>query len=244
MAILSDGTNALHYPEASWQREALLAFQHELSDQQSRFPCIPATVGHRLGQFRFGFAGDPATKDTARQLADLLHIYGQQSKEFGAYTSLIVFFDTTKQKELGLDVPSYFHIYWDLLSRTTAYDPASWPNDIPESPENALWEYCFGGEKYFMYCATPAHQQKKSRNFPCMMLAVTPRWVLQEFESKSKAAGIKREIRARIIAYDDSDIHPDLNAYGHPDNHEWKQYFLHDDNTSPLKCPFHRNKQD
>ncbi|MFP7169347.1 YqcI/YcgG family protein [Terribacillus sp. 7520-G] len=245
MTILFDGSDAHHAPLASWQQEALVALHKKLSDQQSRFPCIPAAVGHRLGQFRYGFAGDPTAADTAGQLADLLTIYGRQSKEFGHYTSLIVFFDTAKQQRLDLDVPAYFRIFWDLLSRTAAFDPSGWPDDIPENPDEALWEYCFGGEKYFMYCATPAHQQKKSRKFPCMMLAITPRWVLEEFKSKPRAAAsIKQKIRGRITAYDDNDIHPDLNAYGNPDNHEWKQYFLHDDNTSPSKCPFHRSKRD
>ncbi|MFP7493850.1 YqcI/YcgG family protein [Terribacillus saccharophilus] len=245
MTILFDDTNTETAITASWQKEALLAFHSKLLHQQDRFPCIPATAGHRLGQFRYSFAGDPTTKEAAVQLAESLRIYGQQSKEIGSYTSLIVFFDTEKQKEDNLDVPAYFRIFWDLLSGTTAYDPVNWPSDIPQNPDDALWEYCFGGEKYFMYCATPAHQQKKSRYFPCLMLAITPRWVLKKFESKPKAAaGIKQNIRKRILAYDTSDIHPDLNAYGNHDNHEWKQYFLHDDNSSPTACPFHRKKKD
>ncbi|PAF40638.1 hypothetical protein CHH69_01935 [Terribacillus saccharophilus] len=245
MTILFDSSNADNHLKTSWQQEALLTFHSKLSDQKSQFPCIPATVGHRLGQFRYGFAVDPTTEDAAKQLADFLHTYGQQAKEFGSYTSLIIFFDTTKQQELYLDVSAYFDIFWNLLSKTTAHDQQIWPIHIPNNPANALWEYCFGGEQYFMYCATPAHSNKKSRNFPCMMLAITPRWVLETFESKPKAAaGIKQKIRERILKYDLSDIHPDLNAYGNKDNLEWKQYFLHDDNSSPIKCPFHRRKQD
>ncbi|MFP7253075.1 YqcI/YcgG family protein [Terribacillus goriensis] len=245
MTILFDSYDADNHPKTSWQQEALFTFHDKLSDQQSHFPCIPATIGHRTGQFRYGFAADPTTAASAEQLADFLYAYGRQAKDLGSYTSLIIFFDTTKQQELHLDVPAYFEIFWDLLSKTTAYDSQSWPVHIPKDPEDALWEYCFGGEQYFMYCATPAHSSKKSRHFPCMMLAITPRWALKTFESKPKAAaGIKQKIRERILNYDSSDIHPDLNAYGNEDNLEWKQYFLHDDNTSPSKCPFHRRKQD
>ncbi|SNZ10256.1 hypothetical protein SAMN05421503_1644 [Terribacillus aidingensis] len=245
MTTLFDVHNSEYHQLTSWQQDMLQCFHSKLSDQENKFPCIPATAGHALGQFRYGFADDPTTEDAAKQLAGLLEEYGKNSREFGSYTSLIVFFDTAKQQELQLDVPAYFKIFWELLSRATDYDTSNWPVQIPKDPKEILWEYCFGEEKYFMYCATPSHQVKRSRNFPCMMLAITPRWVLEEFQSKPKpAAAIKNKIRQRIRAYDSNEVHPDLNAYGNNDNLEWKQYFLHDDNTSPARCPFHRRKQD
>ncbi|QXE00214.1 YqcI/YcgG family protein [Terribacillus sp. DMT04] len=244
MTTLFDIHNSDYHELTLWQQDMLQSFHSKLSDQESKFPCIPATAGHALDQFRYGFADDPTTEDAAKQLAGLLEAYGKSARELGSYTSLIVFFDTAKQQALQLDVPAYFQIFWELLSKATAYDTNDWPDQIPEDPKEILWEYCFGEEKYFMYCATPSHIVKKSRNFPCMMLAITPRWVLEEFQSKPKpAAAIKNKIRQRIRAYDSNDVHPDLNAYGNKDNLEWKQYFLHDDNSSPAQCPFHRRKQ-
>lgn len=76
MTILYDSYDTENHPKTSWQQEAILAFHNKLSDQQSQFPCIPATVGHRLGQFRYGFAVDPTTEDAPKQLADFLHTYG------------------------------------------------------------------------------------------------------------------------------------------------------------------------
>jgi FPC/CPF motif-containing protein YcgG len=73
------------------------------------------------------------------------------------------------------------------------------------------------------------------------MLAITPRWVLQEFNKhETFAKSIKSQIRNRLEAYDTIRIHPDLNSYGNKANFEWKQYFLRDDESSLSKCPFHR----
>jgi uncharacterized protein len=92
-----------------------------------------------------------------------------------------------------------------------------------------------------MYCATPAHTNRRSRHFDTMMLAITPRWVLQAFnKSEIRAKKIKDSIRKRLKNYDAIDVHRDLNRYGADDNYEWKQYFLRDDDTALTRCPFHR----
>ncbi|WP_223292362.1 YqcI/YcgG family protein [Salipaludibacillus neizhouensis] len=45
--------------------------------------------------------------------------------------------------------------------------------------------------------------------------------------------------------YDNTPVHSDLKTYGEDHNHEWKQYFIRDDNTTASECPFHRkNKKD
>jgi FPC/CPF motif-containing protein YcgG len=73
------------------------------------------------------------------------------------------------------------------------------------------------------------------------MLAITPRWVLENFNaSPTFAKKIKERIRKRLVNYDNIDIHPDLNSYGNENNYEWKQYYLRDDDTALSKCPFHK----
>ena len=132
-------------------------------------------------------------------------------------------------------------LFWEQLSKLASVDEMDWADDIPRDPDDPLWEFCFHGEKYFMYCATPSHQARKSRHFKTMVLAITPRWVLMEFNKKdSFAQNIKSQIRKRISEYDTIDIHPDLNTYGTEENFEWRQYFLRDDDTTITKCPYHR----
>lgn len=96
-------------------------------------------------------------------------------------------------------------------------------------------------EKSTLSIVPPAHKNRQSRHFDTMMLAITPRWVLQEFMKKETLASrLKNQIRKRLQKYDAVSIHPDLNSYGADDNFEWKQYFLRDDATTISKCPFHR----
>ena len=223
-----------------WEKHALDSFFAKMSDKEKPFPCIPATIGFSMNQLRYGFIGSPRRDTTIKELASLLTSYTEQSREFGNYTSLIIFYETPESMN-DAPVEEYEQIFWEHLSGLTALDEFEWPEDIPQDPHNPIWEFCFNDEKYFMYCATPAHKNRQSRHFDMMMLAITPRWVLQEFnKSQSYAKRIKSQVRKRLAKYDSISIHPDLNTYGAQDNFEWRQYFLRDDDTSLSKCPYHR----
>ncbi|MEH7073842.1 YqcI/YcgG family protein [Neobacillus drentensis] len=224
-----------------WERCALEKFEAKMKDKEHPFPCIPATQGFALNQLRYGFLGDPRHDSSKIDLAQLLTTYTNESKEFGTYTSLIVFFDTPSDLKQEYTVEQFEQIFWEHLSGLTEQDQIEWPNHIPVDPHNPLWEFCYHGEQYFMYCATPSHRNRKSRHFDVYMLAITPRWVLTEFgKPEDYAKKIRKQVRKRLENYDSIDIHPDLNTYGKADNYEWKQYFLHDDDTALSKCPFHR----
>ncbi|NKE06653.1 MULTISPECIES: YqcI/YcgG family protein [Mesobacillus] len=223
-----------------WEKHALDSFFAKMSDKEKPFPCIPATIGFSMNQLKYGFIGSPRRDSTIKELASLLTGYTEQSREFGNYTSLIIFYETPDSMK-NASVEEYEQIFWEQLSGLTALDAFEWPNDIPQDPHDPIWEFCFNGEQYFMYCATPAHKNRKSRHFDVMMLAITPRWVLQEFnKSQSYAQRIKAQVRKRLANYDSIAIHPDLNTYGSEDNFEWRQYFLRDDDGSLSKCPYHR----
>lgn len=224
-----------------WERTALENFSFKMSDKNRPFPCIPATIGFSKNQLRYGFIGDPRNTDSLLELAELLSGFTRESKKFGTYTSLIIFYETPEDLRDTYTVEDYEQLFWKQLSGLTSLDPSYWPADIPADPHNPIWEFCFNGEKYFMYCATPAHVNRQSRHFDVLMLAITPRWVLQEFSKKEGfARNIKANIRKRLANYDSAPIHPDLNNYGGDDNFEWRQYFLRDDDTSLSKCPYHR----
>jgi uncharacterized protein len=225
---------------ADWEKTALLKFEEKMTDKKNPFPCIPATIGFSLNHLRYGFAGDPRKECSTRELALLLEDFSRNSRHFGNYTSLIIFFNTPQSMIKTFNVQQYEQLFWQHLNMLNEFDTSKWPEDIPDNPHNPIWEFCFHGEPYFMYCATPAHINRKSRHFDFMMLAITPRWVLKEFnKSESHAARIKLQVRKRLADYDTIEIHKDLNLYGKNDNYEWKQYFLRDDDTSLSKCPFH-----
>jgi uncharacterized protein len=224
----------------AWEKEALEKFFAKMGDKEKPFPCIPATIGFSMNQLKYGFVGSPRRDTTIKEIASLLSSYTEQSRGFGDYTSLIIFFETPEEMK-EVPVEEFEQLFWEHLSGLNGLDKFDWPEDLPQDPHNPIWEFCFNGEKYFMYCATPAHKNRKSRHFDVLMLAITPRWVLQEFnKSKSYAKRIKAQVRKRLAKYDSISIHPDLNTYGAEDNFEWRQYFLRDDDTSLSKCPYHQ----
>lgn len=224
-----------------WQKEALENFEAKINDKHRPFPCIPATQGYFLNHFRYGFVGDPRNAKTITELASVLKEYSINSREFGRYSSLIVFFKNPQDLIETYNVDKFEQLFWKQLNGLSSLDPLDWPNHIPDDPHNPAWEFCFHGEPYFMYCATPSHKNRKSRHFNVFMLAITPRWVLENFNaSSSKINKIKSEIRNRLANYDSIPAHPSLNTYGQNDNYEWKQYFLHDEDTTLNRCPFHK----
>ncbi|MFD1134828.1 YqcI/YcgG family protein [Paenibacillus urinalis] len=238
--LMFDKENLEHASPGGWMEEAYRFFSAKMSDTDHKFPCIPATIGYKLNHFRYVFLSDPRTPQASEQLAKSLAAYGDQSKEIGSYTSLIAIFETPADLVEQYHVEDYQGLFWDVLSKTSAQDEQPWPEHIPQDPDHNVWEYCYGDEQYFMYCATPAHQRRQSRHFPYFIFAITPRWVLTEFnKNMSAAAQIKKKIRERITEYDETGVHPDLNFYGSEDNFEWKQYFLSDDEQPAAgKCPF------
>ncbi|WP_440109247.1 YqcI/YcgG family protein [Paenibacillus sp. QZ-Y1] len=228
-------------PLEAWKRDAYRLFASKMSDREARFPCIPATQAFALGHLRYGFVSPPGSESASRILSNIITEYGQSSRSFGQYSSLVIFFE--KEQEIR-DVIGYETLFWDLLSQIRSLDDKPWPQDIPEDPEQSMWEFCFSDERYFVYCGTPAHTSRQSRSFPYFMLAMTPRWVLDIWNAHpQKAEAIAPKIRERLAAYDTVPAHPELKQYGAQGNLEYKQYFLRDDDTAPSKCPFLRSLQ-
>lgn len=226
-----------------WQQSAYKSFSSMIADDENSYPCVPARQGFLTNQLRFSFVGDPREVSSAKELADALREYGKCSRDAGKYTSLAVFFETPNEILQDYGVEDYRELFWSVLNEVTTFDEKEWPEDIPADPSHHKWEFCFNGEPYFAFCATPAHTLRKSRHFPFFLLSFQPRWVFEELNN-STALGrkMKKLIRKRIVEYDAIPGHPDLKWYGQEDNHEWKQYFLSDDEKSPSTCPFMRMK--
>ncbi|WP_281883494.1 YqcI/YcgG family protein [Paenibacillus sp. YYML68] len=228
----------------SWQAEAFTRFANTIADPEDTYPCIPGRHGFLSDHLRFGFVGHPTSEETSKQVAQLLQQYGRCSRSTGKYASLVIFCNTSADPEGAYTVEEYESMFWRLLSEVTQHDPQEWPGAISDNPTDASWEFCHDGEPYFTFCATPAHEQRRSRQFPSFMLAFQPRWVFAEInDATTFGRRMKALIRKRLLGYDRIDVHPALKWYGQEGNLEWKQYFLRDDNSSPSKCPFTRMKK-
>lgn len=222
-----------------WQQSAFHHFSSVMCDEEHPYPCVPGKQGFLTDTLRFGFAEDPENDEAAIKLAYLLKQYGQISRETGNYASLVVFFNSTELEGDHNSVESYEKIFWTMLNRVHDLDDKEWPENIAKDPHDHTWEFCFDGEAYFAFCATPAHTVRKSRHFPYFMLAFQPRWVFDEINSSTTfGQKLKKVIRKRLVEYDEMEPHPSLKWYGQKDNYEWKQYYLSDDDSSLSKCPF------
>ncbi|WP_017727670.1 YqcI/YcgG family protein [Halalkalibacterium ligniniphilum] len=222
-----------------WQQKALQQFAFKLTNSKCLFPCIPATQGYHFCHFQYGFASDPRTFESSKELATMLKAYGKNSQDFGKYSSLIIFFETPNDLVENNTIEDFECLFWSLLKNVHSFDEKPWPKEIPKNPFHHAWEFCFDNERYFIYCATPKHQLRLSRHFPFFLLAITPRWVLEQFHSdENKSERTKKLIRERLLASDHIAPHPELKWYGQKDNYEWKQYFLRDDNSPKSACPF------
>ncbi|SDT11442.1 hypothetical protein SAMN05444162_3121 [Paenibacillaceae bacterium GAS479] len=219
-----------------WEQAAWRDFGSIIADDANTYPCVPGRQGYLTGSLRYGFAADPRSPQAARDLASLLEQYGPIARSTGKYASLAVFFHTPERHATPEQYEAWF---WQLLSRVSLHDKKPWPANIPRDPSHHEWEFCYGGEPYFAFCATPAHRLRRSRSFPCFLAAFQPRWVFKEInDSTPFGRNMKKIIRQRLADYDDVPAHPSLKWYGQQDNQEWQQYFLRDDNSSLERCPF------
>ncbi|MCA0989527.1 YqcI/YcgG family protein [Guptibacillus algicola] len=220
---------------ADWEKDAYQQFETMMCDESDPYPCVPGKMGFLEDSLRFGFAKPPSEEKSYDQLASLLKKYGEVSRQTGKYASLVVFFEGHEDKS----IEEYQDMFWTLLNEVHQRDEAEWPEDIPTDPHNQAWEFCFDGEPYFCFCATPAHRLRKSRSFPYFMLAFQPRWVFDEINATtSLGQKLKKVIRNRLVKYDGIKPHSALKWYGAQDNYEWKQYFLDEEDTTMSKCPF------
>ncbi|MEK4229821.1 YqcI/YcgG family protein [Solibacillus sp. FSL H8-0538] len=224
-----------------WQQIAYKSFSSIIADDENTYPCVPARQGFLKDQLKFCFVGNPREVSSIKNLAESLRDYGKCSRDAGKNTSFAVFFETPEDMFTDYTVEDYRKLFWSVLNQVTSFDDKEWPKAIPSDPSHHKWEFCFDGEPYFVFCATPAHKLRKSRHFPSLLVAFQPRWVFQELNNSTVyGRKMKTLIRKRIGEYDAIPSHPDLKWYGQEDNQEWKQYFLSDDASSASKCPFLR----
>ncbi|TVX89656.1 YqcI/YcgG family protein [Paenibacillus agilis] len=222
-----------------WQQHAYRNFVEMVADKENTYPCVPARLGFLADSLRFGFVDDARTEHASAHLASLLQQYGECSRETGPYASLVVLFDTPEDSVGRSTVEQYEELFWSLLSRVSSHDTKDWPDHIAKDPAQPSWEFCFDGEPYFAFCATPAHVLRRSRWFSHFILAFQPRWVFESINASTPLGNsLKKAIRKRLADYDEIPIHSSLQWYGQEGNLEWKQYFLRDQDELPSKCPF------
>jgi uncharacterized protein len=232
-----DGLNGLN--NGQWELNSYNDFKAIVTDAKVAFPCTLGVAGFAANQLRFHFISSPSeAKDAAFELAAALQSFVPNARSFGKNTSLVVFFNETRD----LGVGAYGKTFWNILNELHRLDVRPWPRDIPAEPQERMWEFSFAGESIFVVCNTPSHQARRSRYSKNFMITFQPRWVFEGVigEGAPNSDRIKREIRRRLAIFDSVDPSPDLGGYGDENNREWKQYFLQEGNAPRTgSCPFH-----
>jgi len=225
----------------TWQRLAYEDFKTTILAKGAglrTFPCIYATKGYRAGDHRYIFllSDDPSEAQNIRIIAPLLREYLTLSQSLGPNTSLVIM---GAPSETGnKSVEDYNTSFWEMLRGLRIWDTKEWPRDVPSETQNEKWTFCFEGTQLFPVALTPAHERRWSRHASVPLVALQPKWVLDELlatpEKRETATG---RVRKLLEEYDQVGVSPDLTAYGQPGTSEVHQLCLLDENKQAV-CPY------
>ncbi|QIN84428.1 cupin domain-containing protein [Rubrobacter tropicus] len=209
-------------------------FRDRLLDPE--YPCYFGTSAEKRGELRYGYVeGD----DVGHVPALLREFLALSKANPQVRHALALFFEPERARR---PLSFYEERFWYVLRFLHGLDESPWPEDRPYDPVDPKWEFCFAGEPMFVFASAPAYRLRDSRNMgDSLVLLFQPRRVFDGIEGGTPAGTRAREIiRARMEAWEGMEAHPDMGSYGDPSSHEWKQYFLPDDNTPVTgRCPFH-----
>ncbi|KAE9381228.1 hypothetical protein N431DRAFT_490643 [Stipitochalara longipes BDJ] len=100
------------------------------------------------------------------------------------------------------------------------------------------WTFCFNGELIFPIALTPAHDKRRSRYASNLLIAMQPKWVIDNLMSTpEKRHSATSTVRGLLKDYDDIEISSDLSTYGEEGKSESRQLTLLDENN-PSECPY------
>ncbi|NED11800.1 YqcI/YcgG family protein [Streptomyces sp. SID9124] len=239
--------SALEQPQADgparspgWVLHAYEAFTAKLVDQERTYPCYFGVQGQQRGNNWFAvFDSSSPREQGVRALGEALVEFREQAWRGPKRQTLIVF---AGPPEPHARLSDHQTAFWRLLKDLSAVDPVPWPEGFTTDTADPAWQWCFAGEPWFTFMASPGYQHRDSRNLgPCLTLVFQTRRVFEGLSGSSVAGQVaKRRIRADLEHYDTVPPHPYLGDPAYSSVHKWRQYALPDDQSvgSPEKCPF------
>jgi FPC/CPF motif-containing protein YcgG len=221
----------------SWAIERYETFRETMLNPDNPYPCHFAVNAEAGGFARYIFCDSPADREALIDLRDTLYQYIRTYESIEKRTTCVIFF---KPPETTSSEQTYRNQFWQVLQFLHDHDLQRWPEAVPTDPEDATWEYCFGGEPMFIVGRAPFYEKRRSRYTPHgLEITIQPRGTLNDITGDTEAGQQARtKIRQRLKEYDDVPLHPDMGDYGDADSREWKQYFLPEDPTNSIEtCP-------
>ncbi len=214
-----------------WEEEAYRRYREKL--QNPAYPCFFGQAGEARGEMLYTFVPSGPPKALLENMQVFVGLIGTQEHE---RSSLVAFF---KPESALITHEDFVTRFWGVLQFLHDHDPLPQAGKTPDDP---LWEFAFSGCEMFVVGSSPTYQKRKSRDLgPGMVLIFQPRHLFIDPSTQQPiAADVRHRIHRRMLAYDGMPVHPDIGFYGQPENREWKQYALPDDNEMEQgACPFH-----
>lgn len=207
------------------------------------FPCTFGTVALRKGDLLVTFVETQVDADLRAAVFDRLVEYTTRVRALDPVSASLKPLAILLTPPVGVEtLEQYFTHGWTLLQWLHEHDPEPWPERVPRDPDDAAWSFCFAGVPLFVNFKTPLHHQRRSRRLAgAYLLLIQTRDGFDLVAGDTPAGRRARQtIRRKLAVYDPIAPYPELGHYGSPDNREWKQYFVPDDNLPiAARCPFH-----
>jgi len=232
-----------------WLQEHYRTFRESMLGERdgSPFPCYFGIEVEREGDMLYAACESTTDPAALLRLRDTLVEYLETYPDHADRAPLAVFFapfdgKATEEGTAGGEATEadYHERLWHVLEFLHVHDPEPWPESIPTDPDDAHWEFCFGGEPLFPTSRAPFYDDRKSRYSPVgLEITFQPRAVFEGITADTEAGQRARDtIRSRMGEYDGVCPHADLGDWGVEGDREWTQYlFREDDAESPDECP-------
>jgi amino acid adenylation domain-containing protein/non-ribosomal peptide synthase protein (TIGR01720 family) len=217
----------------AWLVTSYQHFRQQVMD--SSYPCFFGTQAERSGEMFYSFI---LGRDLDLLPAAMSAFIREAAVRPREKNNFALFFEPEAEP---LSHDDYRRLFWQTLQHLHDHDPLPSDEEAILDPSHPDWEFTFSREQMFVVGATPSYRRRRSRNLgPGMVMLFQPRSVFVDLVTKRAIGPTARsQVRRRLIAWDGMPHHPDLGVYGDPENREWRQYFLPDDNEATEGgCPF------
>jgi len=240
-ALLTKSDVEEQFEVGTWQRIAYEEFKSTILAKErtaKKFPCIYATKGYRANDHRYVFAesDNPSEPRNLHHIGPAIRTYLSAAHSLGPNTSLVII--CAPGDDIAT-VEDYTERFWNFLRGLRICDTKPWPSNVPADTNDEQWTFCFNGEPIFPIALTPAHEKRRSRYASNLIIAMQPKWVIDNLMSTpEKRVHATTTVRGLLRDYDDVDVSPDLANFGEKGASEGRQLVIRDDNEAGWEIPF------
>ena len=225
---------ASHAAHAADRRLAELVDEFSTIVNNREFPCVFASVPFATDELYVSRVRrrDDVPEQVLTELRALCETIAVYPDAVG-----VVFVDDRRNRTLDED----FELAADIVQHVMRHAGQGDGERAPR-PDHPMWSLLVDGVALFVNVSSPNHRSRRSRNVGSTFTVIAQ--ARESFDRLNRASPrVRREIRQRLVTYDDVAPHPALGWYGDPDNREAWQYFLGDSGKvyDPTRaCPYHR----